>query len=84
MPPAMAAWVSASPPKETASLITPDNIRLALKLGLMTKDELLERAQEMLGESGALSDTYLKQVAVRFVSDEYAAQGVDLDALRSR
>ena len=67
-----------------ASLITPDNIRLALKLGMMTKDELLERAQEMLGESGALSDTYLKQVAVRFVSDEYAAQGVDLDALRSR
>ena len=31
----------------------------------------------------ALSDTYLKQIAVRFVTAEYAAQGLDLNQIRN-
>ena len=61
----------------------PTQLRAALEAGVMTKEQLLAQMQEPLEQLTALSDTYVKQIAVRYVSAEYEAQGLDLNAVRN-
>ena len=58
-------------------------IRAAIDGGMMTKEQLLRQMAEPMQQLSALSDTYVKQIAVRYVTAEYEAQGVDLNAVRN-
>ncbi len=55
-----------------------------LDAGMVTREQI---QQQLEGEMDSLSDStvlYLNQIATAFVSDEYAAQGKDLNAIRNR
>lgn len=58
-------------------------LRGALASGAMTKDQLLAQLAEPLEKLSELSDMYVKQIAVRYVSAEYEAQGLDLNTVRN-
>lgn len=60
-----------------------DMIKAAIAAGQMTKEQFLEGINEKMAQYEDMKDTYLKQVAVAFVAEEYTAQGVDLDEIRS-
>ena len=59
-------------------------IEMAIRTGLMTKEQLLAGIHEKMEAYSDLSDTYLNQIAVSFVRSEYEAQGVNLNAIRNR
>ena len=58
-------------------------LETAIRSGLMTKEQFLEKMNEQLAAYGDLSDSYLNQIAVSFVASEYEAQGVDLTGIRN-
>ena len=60
-----------------------EQLRAAAATGALTKDELLAQLSEPMQALESLSDMYLKQIAVRYVTMEYEAQGVDLNAVRN-
>ena len=60
-----------------------EDLRAALDAGMMTKQQLLSQMAEPMEKLSALSDTYVKQIAVRYVTAEYEAQGIDLNAVRN-
>ena len=64
--------------------VTTNQIKAAMKLGLVSREQMQSGIQEAMASYGTMSDTYLKQLAVRYVSEEYEAQGVDLSAIQSR
>lgn len=47
------------------------------------KEQLLAQMEEAIAGMGDVPDTYLNQIATGYVTQEYEAQGVDMDALRS-
>lgn len=51
--------------------------------GNITKDEIQEQMQNALGSMTDLSDMYLNQIAVNYVSSEYFAQGLSLNKIRN-
>ena len=61
----------------------PAQLRAALEAGAMTKDQLHAQFSEPMQKLSNLSDMYLQQIAVRYVSSEYEAQGMDLNAVRN-
>ena len=61
----------------------PAQLRAALDAGMMTKEQLLQQLSEPMAQLTALSDTYVKQIAVQYVTAEYDAQGVDLNRVRN-
>lgn len=58
-------------------------IEQAIKSGRMTREQLQEQINARMANFGNLSDTYLKQVAVSFVAEEYEAQGIDLARIQN-
>ena len=60
-----------------------EQLEAALAAGLMTKDQIQEQLSEVLSEMDDFTDTYLNEIAVYYVSDEYEAQGIDLDSIRT-
>ncbi len=46
-------------------------------------EQLLAQMEETIAGMGDVPDTYLNQIATSYVTQEYEAQGVDMDALRS-
>lgn len=57
--------------------------KLALDGGMMSKEDFLAKSQENMTKMGDLTDNYISQVAVAFVSAEYKKVGVDLDKIRN-
>jgi ATP-binding cassette subfamily B protein len=60
-----------------------EDIRAAISSGMMTKEQLQAQMSQAMGEMEGLTDTYLNQIAVYYVSAEYEAQGQDLDQIRN-
>ena len=60
-----------------------DQLQVAVAAGLVTKEQIAEQLSEVLSQFDDLTDTYLTEIAVYYVSDEYEAQGVDVDKIRS-
>ena len=60
-----------------------DQLQAAFAAGLMTRDDIQAQLTEVMDQMDSMTDTYLTQIAVYYVSDEYEAQGVDLDGLRN-
>ena len=59
-------------------------VRLAVRTGIMTKENLLKQIRERMAGAGDMTDTYLRQVAVSYVASEYKAQGRDLTKIQNR
>lgn len=60
-----------------------EQIKMALQMGMMTKEALIAGMNEQMAAFEDLSDMYLNQIAVAFVSAEYEKIGVDLKAIRN-
>ncbi len=60
-----------------------EQMRTAVQAGMLDRSELLKQMQKPLDSLRELSDMYLSQIAVAYVSGEYEAIGVDLDGIRN-
>lgn len=60
-----------------------DEVKETLADGMMTKDDLQAQMQKGIDKMETLTDTYITQIAVNYVSREYKAQGIDLDKIRN-
>ena len=60
-----------------------DSIVLMVKLGMLSKEDLQTSITQMMGQFGDFSDSILDQMAVMYVSAEYAGQGLDLEEIRN-
>lgn len=58
-------------------------IQGAIALGVMTKEDFRQQMQDALSQMEGLTDTFLSQVAVNYVSAEYEAQGIDLNQIQN-
>lgn len=56
----------------------------AIDAGFMTKEQLQEQMSEGISAMEDLTDTYLNQIAVNYVSAEYEEQGIDLNSVQNR
>lgn len=63
--------------------VTLDTVRALYDAGLVTRDQLVESADKMADAMGSLSGSLIDQRAVDYVKQEYEAQGIDLDQVRS-
>ena len=54
-----------------------------LAAGAITKDDIQRQLSDAVSGIQGLTDTYLQQMAVVYVSGELQAQGMDMDALRN-
>ena len=63
--------------------ITLDTVRALYDAGLVTRDQLVESADNMADAMGSTGGTIIDQRAVDYVKQEYEAQGIDLDQVRS-
>ncbi len=61
---------------------TLEQIQNALNSGLMTKEQLLAQLDTVMSSMEDLTDTYLNQIAVYYVSAEYTAQGLDMNKIQ--
>ena len=62
---------------------TVEQLQAAVEAGLITRDEVQAQLAEVMDSMEDLTDTYLEQIAVYYITAEYEAQDVDMDALRS-
>ena len=62
---------------------TVEQLQAAVEAGLITRDEVQAQLSEIMDSMEDLTDTYLEQIAVYYITAEYEAQDVDMDALRS-
>ena len=60
-----------------------DQLSMAFAMGALTRDDIQEQLAAVLSQMEDLTDTYLSQIAVYYVSAEYEAQGIDMDAIRN-
>ena len=61
----------------------PEQIKAAVAAGAMTKEQLISQMDEAFSEMGDMTDTFLTEIAVNYVSAEYQAQGIDLNQVRN-
>lgn len=52
--------------------------------GNVAKDELLAYGEQMMRDSGELSESMIAQIAVNFVKTEYEAMGIDIASVQTR
>ncbi|MCD8144890.1 MAG: ABC transporter ATP-binding protein/permease [Oscillospiraceae bacterium] len=67
--------------EDTAATL--EQLQTAISSGMMTKEQLQEQMASAMDELEDMTDTYLSQIAVYYVSAEYEAQGVNMNALRN-
>lgn len=60
-----------------------EQVKAAVAGGLLSKEALQGRMKEMLTKMEGLTDDFLGQIAVSYVSAEYEAQGADLTGIRN-
>lgn len=58
-------------------------VRAAIEAGVMTQQQLIERAQAAMASMGTVTDAVLTNAGISFLKTEYAIMGVDLDAMRT-
>lgn len=70
--------------------VSVDQLLQAVESGMMTKEQIQQKLEENMSsmESAVegmddITDMYISQIAVQYVSNEYQAQGVDMDHLRN-
>ena len=56
---------------------------MAVAAGAMTKEQLISQMDEAFSKMGDMTDTFLTEIAVNYVSAEYQAQGIDLNQVRN-
>lgn len=56
----------------------------ALRAGLIGRDAIIGQAEKMMAGQEGLSAQVKQQLAIRYVRQDYAAQGIDLNALQNR
>ena len=61
----------------------PKQIKAAVAAGAMTKEQLISQMDEAFSKMGDMTDTFLTEIAVNYVSAEYQAQGIDLNQVRN-
>ena len=59
-----------------------DQLSAAFSAGLITREDIQSELAQVLDQMDSFTDTYLNQIAVYYVSAEYEAQGVDMDAIQ--
>ena len=59
------------------TVITVDALRAAVDAGLVSRSELADAAEAIGEQMGAMGGSIVTQRAIAFVSEEYAAQGID-------
>ena len=79
LPMAMLAMLSSDQAPAEAKAALP-----ALRSGLIDRQALISRAEGMLAAQGGLGSQVERQLAIQFVRQDYAAQGISLDGVRSR
>ncbi len=60
-----------------------DQLSAAVSAGMMTKEAVQEQMADVTAQMEVMTDTYLNEIAVYYVSGEYEAQGLDLNAIRN-
>ncbi len=79
LPMAMLAMLtSQQAPPEAASALT------ALRAGMLDRESVLNQASSLLAGQGGLTEQVTRQLAIQYVKQDYAAQGISLDGVRSR
>lgn len=63
--------------------ISLEDLKAAIASGYMTKEQMQEQLSGAMSRMDGLTDTYLNQVAVLYVSAEYEAQGINLNQVRN-
>ena len=79
-PQAAAAGAKAMP---ADGKLTMDTVRKLVDAGMIKKDQLVDVAQDMADSMGTMSGTMVSQRAVKYVQQEYEAQGIDLDRVQT-
>lgn len=54
----------------------PEQIKAAVAAGAMTKEQLISQMDEAFSKMGDMTDTFLTEIAVNYVSAEYQAQAL--------
>ena len=60
-----------------------EQLEAAVAAGMLTREQIQDQLSEVLDQMEDMTDTYLNEIAVYYVSDEYEAQGIDLDSIRT-
>ncbi len=61
-----------------------EQIQAAVASGAMSGADVRRQMEEKLSQMEGLTETYLSQVAIGYVSAEYETQGIDLNQIRNR
>ena len=59
-------------------------MRQALEMGILSQEDIQSQMQDKFSQMEGMTDSFLEQVAVSYVSAEYQAQGVDMDHVRNQ
>ena len=63
--------------------VTMDDIRKAVSMGLISKDQLVSGAESMADQMGSMGGSIVSQRAISFVGQEYEAQGISLSDVQN-
>lgn len=60
-----------------------EQIKQGIKVGVVTKDSLVEKRKEAISSLGNTAETILKVTSANYVKEEYSKLGVDVDSIRN-
>lgn len=69
--------------EEGQSAYSLDDIRTALDMGVMTREQLLTIREQAVEQMGDVSDSILEQMAISYIQNEYEGMGMDMGDVRS-
>ena len=63
--------------------VTMDDIRKAVSMGMLDRDQLVSDAESMADQMGSMGGSIVRQRAISFVGKEYEAQGISLSDVQN-
>ena len=63
--------------------VTMDDIRKAVSMGMLDRDQLVSGAESMADQMGSMGGSIVRQRAISFVGQEYEAQGISLSDVQN-
>ncbi len=63
--------------------VTMDDIRKAVSMGMLDRDQLVSGAESMADQMGSMGGSIVRQRAISFVGQEYEAQGISLSEVQN-
>lgn len=63
--------------------VTMDDIRKAVSMGMLDRDQLVSGAESMADQMGSMGGSIVRQRAISFVGKEYEAQGISLSDVQN-